>query len=704
MIRKISFNNFKNKRGTQELTGFDMFTGENGVGKSAVIEAIELSLLGKIKDRKTPKDIFKLSRDDKNMSVGVELDVNGNREFIARNFYKKEKSDGTAAFSQKLDITFSDKKTIKEQEEEMAEILGTIPVSFDFNSFAALSNREKKDFILSFSSNRPELTEDEFRDLVHDRLVNTSAPGIDKSILIKSVDEMVDEITSMSGQKIKILEALEAMTTDVKDKVSYFRKDVDRCLKSQQKLADKRNSFGIAATKIALSEKLLEKKRAEFTDLSTKLNSLEYKEKLLTKEMLKKNQLSNENDKLKQAQGPDVSQVNKEISDKQAVLEALEKKYQDMEKEKDAVSSDIKALKEQVASKRDEFYALKEDGVKLKEKIDGEERLVHQVESTNGRCVINSSIPCHENFGEWVESKKSDILILNKNLQEKRNSFAAAKDALKDMEKTYEALHEKQRILNSESSAVVAESGRLNKEISVLMKRLEEGVTFDKVKNEKLSNITSNLNAAIQAADELTKEIEELKKEASQEKLDKTKDDIRTLQDEIAKKKEVAILTSQIEESMKEQEISEKSLLVFKYLQSALLSLKTAVFTDLIKPVSDSINDNLSDMGYRPFFASMDGLDFNFGLLNHAGDEIMFETLSTGQQAVLSCAMIAAFIENSDTKLKVFAIDNIESIDYANLEKVMFGLDKMKNRFDNIILSGCLTDIPMTPGVKLWNL
>lgn len=704
MIKTVTFNNFKNKAGDQALTGFDMFVGENGVGKSAVIEAIELSLLGKVKSRENPREIFKLSRDEKVMSVKTAIELNGNSELITRTYSKKEKADGTKAFSQSLQTTLSEKTTIKDQEEEMTEVLGTLPISFDFNSFSALSNREKKDFILSFSSKRPVLTADEFTELTKRRLLDVAPADIDRTVLSKTLQTMVSEIIDMSSSQIRVLESLDIMVNDTKDKVSYFRKDLDRCLKSQQKLSDKRNDMGIAGTKIALDEKILEKKRETFTELSGKLVSLNHSMSQLTKEIAKKKAAMDEIDKLNASNGPDSVQIDSEIRTKQTLLINLEQAYKALEKDKDLTEKEIESLKNEVKKTRDEFTVVREDGIKLRSEIDNEIKLIGKVEATGGRCVINSSIPCHEDFGTWIDAKKSNILILNKDRDAKRKVFDELKNKLADLEKLYEEKHTKLRDLNAESNKNVSTANQLNRDINALMKQLESAMSFSKVKGEKLTTQMVVLNESIRNIDTFTEEVNSLRQIVSQEALDALKVDIKTLQDNLGKKQEVAILTEQIEESIKEYQASLMCFESYKYLQGALLVMKTSVFADLIKPVSDTINRNLADMDYKKFYGKMEEADFHFGLIGDLGEEIPFDALSTGQQAVLSISMVAAFIENSTAKLKVFAADNIECIDYANLEKVLKGLEKMRPRFSNIILAGCLTEIPMSGTFEVWNM
>lgn len=705
MIEKIKFENFKNKAGTQKLTGFDLFIGANGTGKSSVIEAVELALLGKIKNRQTPRDIFRLSSNDSEMSVEISIDKGGEEYSVKRRFKKKEKADGTKAFSQSLNVNFSDATSIKEQEEDMNKVFGTLPVSFDFNSFSSLSNREKKDFVLSFSSVRPVQTEEEFRDFMESSVLGMVPANIDRPILQDVTNKMVEHVVDLSGKDdIHVLETLDILLEESKDRISYLRKDMDRCLKSQQKLTDKRNDMGIAPVKISFDEKVLEKKREMLSEAISTLKNLEYTKSLLSKELEKKRKLMDEIDYVNSKSAVDKEPFERKIESSQKELKELNDKYALLEVEKTSVIESIDEVKKILQSKRDVFMEFKEEGVKLKEKINNENDLLSKVKATGGRCVINSTIPCHEDFGGWITAKESNILIMNKGLDEKRTALEKIREEMVAAEKEYESLHEKHRAMGAESNMIVTKSSQLNREISELVKKLEELVGFDKVKGEKLSNLSTNLNECIKTIDAFQDEVKKLEESAPAEKADTLREEIKLLSETLEKKKESALLTTQIEESVKEYDITAKSLEAMKYIQSVILSSKTAIFERLLAPVTKTINENLKNMNYHEFFAEMEDQEFVFGLKKTSGEKVPFEALSTGQQAVLSVCMVASFIENSDTKLKVFAIDNVENIDYLNFEKVVTGLSKIRPKFDNIILSGCLTEIPMIPSLELWSL
>ena len=59
---------------------------------------------------------------------------------------------------------------------------------------------------------------------------------------------------------------------------------------------------------------------------------------------------------------------------------------------------------------------------------------------------------------------------------------------------------------------------------------------------------------------------------------------------------------------------------------------------------------------------------------------------------------------HADLIISYLQEQNVENIDYENFEKVIKGLEIIRPKFDNIVLSGCLTEIPLSGSVELWNL
>lgn len=710
MIKQVLFNNFKNKEGKQKLTGFDLFVGANGMGKSAVIEAIELSMFGSVKDKSSPKEIFKYSSDKDNMSVGVQLELDEHGEYLTPTIersYKMKEKDEVKSYSQKLKTDLSEDKTIKGQEDDIKRRLGILPVSFDFNTFAGLSNTEKKNYILSFSATRPLFTETEFEKMVKEYIVKGKVMEDDtKSLVEGKVDELLHDV--LDGDDVFVLEALDVMLNDAKEAVSYYRKDKDRTLKSYQKLMEKRMTFKVTDTDLKLDEKKLDLLRKKLTNLTVKKNELELMEKSLT--VLEQELLKNEENwaMIESSKGEDGEVFKEAIKTLKKNITTIQKQIEEKKILKifaGKESADIRKLKNDLM---EEFYAFKEEGIKLKTTYDADKKLVDQVKSTGGRCVINDSIPCHEDFGLWITKKEGDMVLLDKKISNKRKEYESLLKKVKDCDKDYEESLEKRERLDSDITHLSQELETNYKEQEGLMRKLEKSLLFESVKIEKFNANKEEREILMKKMIALSEKRNTLKDEISDEPevaIGMIKKDIESLQQTIATKKEVGMISKQIEDGYAEYLMTEKLFSVMSVIQKDVKALKTIMFEKIIKPIGDSISENLHYMDYSSFYVELQDQEFIFGLVHEDGLKVPFEALSTGQQAVLSLCMVIAFIDNSPAKMKVVAFDNIEQIDYDNLAKVFIGLEKIHDRFDNLILSGCITEIPFGDfSYELWNL
>lgn len=123
---------------TYDLSGFRYFFGENGAGKSTIMQAVQLALLGYIPGTdKTKTAIFKHS-DGRAMSVELTVDDNGKTITITRTWEKKGKD---VIANSSVSPTVYDTKGIVGNLE--------LPV-FNFNEFVGMTANKLKDWFMNF--------------------------------------------------------------------------------------------------------------------------------------------------------------------------------------------------------------------------------------------------------------------------------------------------------------------------------------------------------------------------------------------------------------------------------------------------------------------------------------------------------------------------------------------------------------------------
>lgn len=123
---------------TYDLSGFRYFFGENGAGKSTVMQAVQLALLGYIPGTdKTKSAIFKHS-DGRAMSVELTVDDDGKPITIKRTWEKKGKD--IVANSNVSPAVYDTKGIVGNIE---------LPV-FNFNEFVGMTANKLKDWFMNF--------------------------------------------------------------------------------------------------------------------------------------------------------------------------------------------------------------------------------------------------------------------------------------------------------------------------------------------------------------------------------------------------------------------------------------------------------------------------------------------------------------------------------------------------------------------------
>ncbi|MCH7623237.1 MAG: hypothetical protein IIB46_04060 [Nitrospinae bacterium] len=205
MIKRLINNGFKDQTRTVSFSGLDLFTSNdvNGVGKSAVLEAFKLALMGEIPGRaKNVDDILQFTSREE-MNVQVIADTCRGSVIVERRFLRH------APRGEKRPVCINGiPKKYEDGSQWIRQHIGAVSISFDPFEFLNLPDAKKRQWIIAHSPESRSLSRNALYTLLLARIVeNYLGSGIVHSLLISLGAESLDEFCRQSGDiKLSLLQ------------------------------------------------------------------------------------------------------------------------------------------------------------------------------------------------------------------------------------------------------------------------------------------------------------------------------------------------------------------------------------------------------------------------------------------------------------------------------------------------------------------
>jgi len=206
-----------------EFDNFGYLKGPNGSGKTTVLQAIQLALLGYIPGlNKTAKDvIFNHSKDGKHLGVNLVLDNKGELVVLYRSWDLVKSTIKTDSRITPTGYKFED-------------IVGNLELPvFNFNEFAGMTANKLKDWFLDFlPKSNVELN---WTKELHDSLSYQHQMLVDGQVsefLNETISDLSENVKGVSG-----VDAVRAANTYFKNCVSFEKKEIDRITGAIQSIA-----------------------------------------------------------------------------------------------------------------------------------------------------------------------------------------------------------------------------------------------------------------------------------------------------------------------------------------------------------------------------------------------------------------------------------------------------------------------------------
>ncbi len=565
-----------------------LISGENGQGKSSLLDAMTFALFGKARgvegNRSGTDDL--VTNGETYMEVMFQFLQNEKRYRIIRSFNKTKRHSDVRLETEK-DGTFvnSSENSIRETEAKIRDILGMDYDAFVTSSFImqgkadffTVKKKEEKIEILrqilglelyekakqkaaekintingeiSSTENQISRLEEDLKDMDNvkrsARLAKETLEKIEKEKA--ALEEETEKLRKKYGEAKIITENIknaEKEISEIKKRIEELGQRIEESIKEKQKLSEiigrkeeiekgyaefteSRKTLHILLEKQSETEKLKSEKQKILSDMET--------EKMLLKSKLESNRKA-------------ISDRERELKENKKESDNLEKQIEENKKKEEKLQKDIEKLSEEVGK-------LKKDAEKFEEKLKTKEKLLMEKE----KILSNGKIR-----RESAQKKLEELLTKLNALTAKKKKFGtmrkseAIKNEIENLKRTEESLREKRGSLKEKIS-------ELKSKINSLKIKLEEINEKDKLITEDTarcplcgSPLSEEHRAEIKLRykterEQTKREIEELSNEKSKtekavSELEKETDIIRA---KIRNKENELIKITSLESTLKE--------------------------------------------------------------------------------------------------------------------------------------------------------
>lgn len=706
-IEKITTNNFKGINMEQELTGKDIFIGENGSGKSTRLQALSFALLGYVPGKdKTLGETFKLSSGD-SLTAGLTTKEFSFIRSINKKTINKREGGTEDKITEEIEISPSmGEKTLNQKNHRIEQELGNFPVMLDFDEFIHLTDSKRREFIYSLAGSENIWTREKVIEHLNTKLLNKKLEE-EYPEQYKVMTEVLQECIKQYPVKFDVQQGIKSMIDWVSKKLIYWKSELNKKQAAVKQLGNIKNQTAETESNITDNKQELEELQDKLITVEKRLSIIEERKNNTQKNFARINEIQNQIKILNNKKNDvNISAVEKEISGKKALIKTVD----NTEKIK-KVNSTVNAINAKIKELQSELEKIRIQGTAINSERTTYVTTIEKIKNQVGKCVLDSRISCNKNFIKFIEFSNKKIEELSNSRSALRLSYSKANRILKDNLtelKNNEKL--KQDLLTEEKQATI-QNNKLLMEIAALEKNISSEKNEEKLKSEKIKMLSDELNRLKQEGIPITSE--NLPQEINIEKQkDGILSNIEILKAKIAEQEKAKIAYISMKQTMLEAKTAQYYVNCFKNLNQELgiKGIQGLIVKDSLEPIRSDIQENLKLLGINNEFyfkcETESGKEiFQFGWINENGRQLNFDALSTGQQLLLLVAFMTTVISKANPKVKILALDNIEKLDEKNLCKVLKGLKAIENKFDNILISGVINPVAAQRlGYKVWDL
>jgi exonuclease SbcC len=701
MIKSIVMRNIKGANTEQELTGRDIITGGNGLGKTTRAQALGVALMGYVPGAgKLPAETIKLASGG-TMTVGLKTDSFEFTRAFARKGAKIEQSISL--------MPPGDERTAAEKEQRIEAELGRLPVMLDFNEFLGMSDMKRREFIFNLAEadgqSAPKADAAGINEILRERLkVSEIADPEERKTFESDIAECVDDspITgSLEPGDDSLQSRLQAMHVHAKDQSSFWKKELEKATGASQKIAEYKNELDETDRNLDANKAKIEELRKTLTEINVELANAENKNSQIAAANVRITAIEKEIDDLERAMNPNdpenlrelIAQYGAEIRnvDNRAAIADLCEKLEKARELKDAKESIYNQLREDYGTEKGKWVT--------------ETSLLDKIRQQSGMCAIDNRIKCDKDFADFIRETEEEIADINRHISKMANDGLEARTHIENAKADIEKIERSIRQIQSEEVSVLRENEQLQRLIANLQNDLRDAENFEtdraarlNAKREELRNIGGRQDLAD------TSEPRAM--------LENTHIAIHAMEEKIAEQTKARNTLANLKSSMIDSTVAGYHAEAWKRIAEAVgpKGLQGEFMKDTLAPLSDAIQEKLRQMEIDKIFYFQTEDDrgkeiFQFGWRDADDERRNFDALSTGEQMLLLIALMTTIIERINPPLKALIIDNAETLDRENLRRVLRGLTTAGANLDNIMFLGVMDIDPADyPAWRVWNL
>ncbi len=548
MLKKLVLINWKShKNNTIEFnTGYNVFVGNIGSGKTSIFDAIVFALFGStpnINSRKIlSKDVIMSKPLEENEAqVILEFEIDNKLYKIERTIFKNKSSQAKIYLEDKL-IRGPKPSDVNEEVEKILNL------NIDLFMKANYAEQNSIDYFLKMPANERKILFDNiFGISKYDNFANNAKQTSNK-LKIK-LDELISKNTEYNNlvenynlkeitDKIDLLknenDKTKLESVDIKTKINELKLKETNMLASKTNFENKTNSLNNILGKQNYLEKIIKESKSEIKieEIDVNLNTLKTKEFSLLKEY---NILETELNNIK----------NKNYFYK-SKIEEIDKKSKELLKIKELLENIPEDINNIVNKLVTNIENIKEEFTKNTEKINNLDQELKILEKEHSNCPLCNSELSSNHKTEIIERKNKEIL----NLNTKNN---AIKETLSALKLEYE-LKNKQRENYNKNIEYFKVLKTESLDLDKYSKLLNDNLIIEKNYNDKYQKLKIDL-------EDIKKQINELNNNKNKIlDLENKKQDLQNIEKQIITlKEELRTINFLPEEYLKIKELLQKN-------------------------------------------------------------------------------------------------------------------------------------------------